>query len=383
MAISDILGGLFNSPALKVLMVGGRRCGKTSALAVMFDQLIKGKTNSFFTVADTTVIETKGEETQDTLTSKTTELKLFLEKPTTRTFLVDSDPTNYAWKYTCKLTLPGTSKRLEIEYTDVPGEWFRSGTQDQEINNYIAANDVFVVMVDTPYLMDNSEAMCDAVNCISDIHNSLTNINDQNGTKAKMVVFVPIKCEKWVMEGRIKEVVDKLKSAYRVPIQALSAYNKMSICILPIETAGNILFREFREAFLLNGNSKDDRCCQLSDKMVRMGDGSTKPLKTDDILNPDFEAVMVTLGIPRPYSWFYTNNRTATPGYAPRNCDQLALHILKFYVQKFQKENAWPNWMGWAGFITREEMLKKMAEINAANIIKNDVDGIEYLKKAY
>ena len=38
MAISDILGGLFNSPALKVLMVGGRRCGKTSALAVMFDK---------------------------------------------------------------------------------------------------------------------------------------------------------------------------------------------------------------------------------------------------------------------------------------------------------------------------------------------------------
>ena len=383
MAISDILGGLFNSPALKVLMVGGRRCGKTSALAVMFDQLIKGKTNSFFTVADTTVIETKGEETQDTLTSKTTELKLFLEKPTTRTFLVDSDPTNYAWKYTCKLTLPGTSKRLEIEYIDVPGEWFRSGTKDQEINNYIAATDVFVVMVDTPYLMDNSETMCDAVNCISDIHNSLTNINDQNGTKAKMVVFVPIKCEKWVMEGRIKEVVDKLKSAYRVPIQALSAYNKMSICILPIETAGNILFREFKDAYLLNGNKPEDRCCQLSDKMVRIADGSTKNLRVNDTLNPDPDAIMGTLGIMRPYAWYYANNKSKTPGYAPRNCDQLALHILKFYVQKFQKENAWPNWMGWAGFITREEMLKKMAEINAANIIKNDVDGIEYLKKAY
>ena len=115
MAFTDILSGLFSSPALKVLMVGGRRCGKTSALAVMFDQMIKGKTNNFFTVADTTVIETKGDETQDTLTSKTTGLKLFLEKPTTNTFLVDSEPTNYDWKYTCKLTLPGTSKRLEIE----------------------------------------------------------------------------------------------------------------------------------------------------------------------------------------------------------------------------------------------------------------------------
>ena len=383
MAIKDIFGGLFDSPALKVLMVGGRRCGKTSALAVMFDQLIKGKTNEFFTVADTTVIETKGPETQDTLTSKTTGLKLFLEKPTTKTFLVDSDATLFDWKYTCKLTLPGTSKRLEIEFTDVPGEWFRSGTMDAEINQYVAANDVFVVMVDTPYLMDNSETMCDAVNCISDIHNSLTNINDQNGTKAKMVVFVPIKCEKWVKEGRLKEVVDKLKSAYRVPIQALSAYQKMTICILPIETAGNILFREFKDAYLLNGPSEKDRCCQLSEKLVRMADGQTRPLRTNDQLNPDLNAMMGTLGIMRPYAWYYANNKSETPGYAPRNCDQLALHILKFYVQKFQNENAWPNWLGRLGFITKEEMLKKMADINAANIIKNNTEGIEYLKKAF
>ena len=369
--------------ALKVLMVGGRRCGKTSALAVMFDQMINGAINNFFTVADATNYEKKGNESQDTLTSKTTGLQLFLEKPTSKTFLVDSKPTNFEWKYTCKLTLPGTRKRLEIEFTDVPGEWFRSGTKDDEINQYIAANDVFVIMVDTPYLMEESEAMCRAVNCISDIHNSLTNINDKNGTKAKMVVFVPIKCEKWVQEGRINEVVDKLKSAYRVPIQALLAYKKMSICILPIETAGNILFREFKDAYLLNGAEPWNRCCQLSDNMVRMADGTPRPLRANDILNPDPDAVMGTSGIIRPYAWYYANNKSATPGYAPRNCDQLALHILKFYIQKFQNENSWPVWMGWAGFITSREMLRKMEEINAANIIKNDVDGIEYLKKAY
>ena len=153
--------------------------------------------------------------------------------------------------------------------------------------------------------------------------------------------------------------------------------------LMGIETAGNILFREFKEALLLNGNSLRDRCCQLSEKMVRMENGSTRHIRTSDILNPDFNAVMGTLGIPRPYAWYYANNKSENPGYAPRNCDQLALHILKFYVQKFQNENAWPDFMGWAGFITKEEMLKKMAEINAANIIKNDVDGIEYLKKAY
>ena len=54
--------------ALKVLMVGGRRCGKTSALAVMFEQMISGATNEFFTVSDSTKYETKENETQDTLT---------------------------------------------------------------------------------------------------------------------------------------------------------------------------------------------------------------------------------------------------------------------------------------------------------------------------
>ena len=372
--------------ALKVLMVGGRRCGKTSALAVMFEQMISGATNDFFTVSDSTKYETKGNEAQDTLTKKSTELKMFLEKPNTKTFLVDSAPTNSDWKYKCKLNIPGTTKALEIVYTDVPGEWFRSGTYDEEINRNVAEHDVFVVMVDTPYLMETSESMCDAVNCISDIHTALTHINNNEGKSAKMVVFVPIKCEKWVKEGRIKEVTDKIKEAYRTPIKALMAYEKMSICILPIETAGNILFREFKDAYVLNGNEPKDRCCQLSDKMVRMGDGTTKTLKANDKLNPDMKAVMGTLGIPRPYSWFYTNNKSATSGYAPKNCDQLALHILKFCVQKCQMEDAWGRIIGtlFGRFvITKEEMLRKMAEINAANIIKNDVDGIEYLKKAY
>lgn len=367
--------------ALKVLMVGGRRCGKTSALAVMFEQMINGVINNFFTVSDATVYETKEGDTQDTLTSKTTELKLFLEKPTTKTFLVDSNPNIHDWKYACKLALRGTPrKHFEIEYTDVPGEWWRSGTHDEEINNYVAQHDVFVVMVDTPYLMETSAAMCDAVNCISDIHNALTNINDQKGTKAKMVVFVPIKCEKWVKDGKIKEVVDKLKSAYSVPIKALSAYSKMSICILPIETAGNILFREFRDAFLLNGNLPKDRCCQLSNTKVRMADGSTKELRENDKLNPDINAILGTLGIPRQYSWFYAKNS----GYEPRNCDQLALHILKFYVQKFQRENArGVIWTILFGGISRNEMLQKMQEIHVSGIIKENVDGIEYLKKAY
>lgn len=44
---------------LKVLMVGGRRCGKTSALASMFEQMINGEVKNYFTVSDRTHLETK------------------------------------------------------------------------------------------------------------------------------------------------------------------------------------------------------------------------------------------------------------------------------------------------------------------------------------
>lgn len=47
---------------LKVLMMGGRRCGKTSALASLFDQMIHGKTNEFLTVCDKTILEEKNGE---------------------------------------------------------------------------------------------------------------------------------------------------------------------------------------------------------------------------------------------------------------------------------------------------------------------------------
>ena len=60
---------------LKVLMMGGRRCGKTSALASLFDEMSNGKVKNYFTVTDSTVLETKGFEKQDSLGSKTLELQ--------------------------------------------------------------------------------------------------------------------------------------------------------------------------------------------------------------------------------------------------------------------------------------------------------------------
>ena len=397
--------------ALKVLMVGGRRCGKTSALAVMFDQMINGVTRNFFTTSDATHYETKDGERQDTVTSKVLELKRFLHGRNTKTFLSDAGPNINEWKYKIKMQIPGTNRNLEIEYLDVPGEWFRTGAIDEhdgtlyaeKINLRFKEYDVFVIMVDTPYLMETPEYIYDPANCISDIKNNITFIDNTHpapslggilghllagiSTYAKMVVFVPIKCEKWVKESKLNEVVERLKDAYNTMITALSAYEKMSICILPIETAGNIHFSEMQEALKLNGNDLKDRCCKVSGKMVRMQDGTMRTLKEGDILNIDMDSVMGNTGIIRPYAWYHVDNNANPRGYAPHNCDQLTLHILKFYVQKVLNESPagilGRLWSIFFGGIRKEEMIAKLNQMEAAHVIKENVDGIEYIKRAF
>lgn len=121
--------------------------------------------------------------------------------------------------------------------------------------------------------------------------------------------------------------------------------------------------------------------------MVRMYDGSMKSLKEGDILNPDLDSVMGNTGIIRPYAWYHVDNNATPRGYAPHNCDQLTLHILKFYVQKAISEN--PGgflgglWAFFFGGIRKEEMIEKLNQMETAHVIKENVDGIEYLKRAF
>ena len=155
---------------LKVLMLGGRRCGKTSALSTMFGSIINGVINQYLTLADETILETKinddgKEEVQDALGSKSSELKHLLEKGDSATFIVDQNPTGCWWFYTLKLQEPGTNREMYIEFSDVPGEFCRKGNKhEQEVKDYIKTCDVFVVAIDTPYMMEAvnpSNKLCD------------------------------------------------------------------------------------------------------------------------------------------------------------------------------------------------------------------------------
>ena len=375
---------------IKVFMMGGRRCGKTSALASMFDQFVKGPANNFFTINNQTALEhdkkspiTGLQEDQDDLLSKKYELMDKLGKFNTSTFLVDSGPTYCEWTYTLRVSIPAHPRRkTTIDFIDCPGEFFQKGSYVPEIQQKMQECDVFVIVVDTPYLMEGGEGVAQAVNCVDSVQNFVSSIDNNGGQYAKMVMFVPIKCEKWIHEGRINEVVARIKKEYAVPIQTVSAYHRMNVCILPVETAGNIIFSELKDPYTITTGEGTEKCCKLTDKLVRLADGTGHAIADGDILNIDAQAVIPGTTMQRPHSWFHINpNADPTKLYAPHNCDQLPLHILSFMTKKMSVEGDGPIWAWIFGEISRREMETKMREIAQAHLIKEGVEGIVYLKK--
>lgn len=301
----------------------------------------------------------------------------------------------------------GTNRAFYINFRDVPGEYFRAGNgHEEEVRSYIKQCAVFIVVVDTPYLMESANPMnvlCNdghnmQVNRLEEIQSFLTSINKEDN-QAKMVIFCPVKCEKWYNAGRIGEVNSRLMEVYKTPIEDLKGYKKMDISIVPVLTAGNIEFVEQKKAFVLIDNPKniklDDlrndegliRCCKQTTKLLRLSDGHPYTVNGDDIVNEDPEAALTGTRLARPYSWFKTrfHSDPSLNGYHPVNCEQLVFHITRFMLAKHDDER---NIFGWLrevfGGIDPKELKRIIKEMQIQGIIKDSKEyGIVHIKSAY
>lgn len=373
--------------------MGGRRCGKTSALASLFDQMQHGKTNEFLTVSDQTISEEKDGEKKESLVKKRMELKHFIDHGKNNTFLADLGPTNHYWKYVLQIQIPGTDRRMDMEFIDGNGEFFEAGSRHHnETVAFVKECDVFVVVVDTPYLMEGSDVEAESANIVDSIHTFLMQIDRQNGRKSKQVIFVPIKCEKWVKEGKIDDVVKAVEEKYNATIKDLMVSNKTEISIIPIETAGDIVFAELKKPYILFNTStnKQTRCARVSDRKVMLPDGMHRTIADDEVLNEDLEGVFKfgeeVSDIMRPNAWFQLWHKPKA-AYAPNNCEQLPLHIVRFMFNK-KKSEALDGLLGFLarfffGTMTARDMQKALDDLSQANLIKDSGEGIKILKKCF
>lgn len=380
---------------LKVLMMGGRRCGKTSALASLFDQMKNTPAiYELLTVADKTKLLPKNvdglPEKQESLNNKKLELQHFLQQYNPSDFLVDKGPTRNWWLYNMQISLAGTRKTMNMEFRDSAGEFFdHGGSHTEETMQYVNDCDVFVIVVDTPYLMHNDDAVVCAANVTDSIHTFISSIDEKADSKLepKLVLFVPIKCEKWLHEGKIHEVNEKIRNAYAPTLSYLASRENTEISIIPIETAGGIEFSEMREPYIIvSSDGMIRKCSKVTDKIAILSDGKMYQVKPEDVLEEDPEGVFKfdeeELCIKRPSSWFH--HISQKPKYAPYNCEQIALHILRFMLNKARKNQNNNKIIQFFrnvfGAITLADLNNTIVELTNRGLIKDTGDGIERIK---
>lgn len=276
-----------SSKHVDVMMFGGRRTGKTSVLAAMqacFDETL-GKDNLMITpVGDDTllIIEEKQREMQEYYHNKK------------RGLVPDDKPTSDLNEYTFGIKLKNKSGQegmMTINFIDYPGEWLGNDRENKEhrtqINENLLKSNVIIIAIDTPYLMEGTRTnSAEEIGKYNDRRNYSQRINqiikeiEVNKNEPKMILFVPLKCEKYREEGKLDVVATKIKKAYKGIFDFFDGPNKggAEIAIVPIMTMGNVYFNHF---------SRDDEGEIILDEKWKTPKEALYYFSNEDVYGPE------------------------------------------------------------------------------------------------
>lgn len=249
-----------------ILMIGPRRVGKSSVLSAMLKSIERLNEQTGLTFeADS--------DTKKIMRSKLSALEMLYvmhaKEPETpfstllgeENGIVYSAMTGNAIPYRFDFSLAKKKKETyTVEFTDIPGEQMESDLQAEGstvVERYMKSN-VIIVAVDSPALMEGRERddvgeFHRMVNIPDSIYNVISvadcRIREQLTKKQKMgpkmILFVPLKCEKYYHEGMMDELNRRIKSGYGNVFSFLEICPEYTVAITPILTLGDIVFDSY------------------------------------------------------------------------------------------------------------------------------------------
>lgn len=226
---------------INIMMVGGRRCGKTSILASMvecFEEKMKD-TGIDIAVDDFTtlkVLEKKSREAQD----------YFKLRNKKKPFFTPDDTPSQDWAtYTFNISTKGRNSDISVKFTDYPGEFLE--TQMDRIVKEFAHSRILIVAIDTPHMMEEDQIFDDRRNIERRVTEMIKMAKFADKDRGPgLVLFVPLKCERYRNEGRMDEVAAQIKKSYSPLLNYLMrSDNRITAAITPIYTLGGAAFSQF------------------------------------------------------------------------------------------------------------------------------------------
>ena len=168
--------------------------------------------------------------------------------------------TNKEEPFEFELGIKGGNPIVNIDIRDFPGEYLQN--RADVVRQFMSESEIILLAIDSVYLMENGGEMNEEVNKVEMVTRFLTEYGDK--TRNKMVLLVPLKCEKYYIEGRIENVTRNIQEKYSKLIDAMGNNNNACV-ITPIETLGNVVFDYFEDNNRGNEPSKTARYCYYGD----------------------------------------------------------------------------------------------------------------------
>lgn len=222
---------------LNVCMLGARGVGKTTVLTAIFNE-----TNGSKGLSSTSkIVLSPKDETRKILSDRKRELaEVFDEKKNFSNAGIKA--TSGASSYYFEFGLLGKVPCVDLTIEDFPGEFLH--TDKEHVNKSLAEASAIMIAIDTPYLMEENGKYNDAKNQISLIYEYLKE-NLKEVTESKLIMFVPLKCEKYFYKGEMQLVNEQIRKHYAGIIDLYKSNEKVGMAITPILTLGDVEFSHF------------------------------------------------------------------------------------------------------------------------------------------
>lgn len=232
--IESIFGKARKKPMeLKVCMMGPRAVGKTSILTAIFsdsEQSLSADTNLQFCPVGPTadqLIERRR------LFNAIFHDKVQITDEPASGQTATPDVTPFDFKFGLKGAV--TANLIDVSIKDFPGEYVSSRPND--VQEFINESTAIFIAVDTPYLMEHGGKYAEGRNQIKKITEFM---KSASLSEERLVLIVPLKCERYFYDKRMPEVLSKIKEYYSDLIKYLSDSLKICCAVTPILTLGGV-----------------------------------------------------------------------------------------------------------------------------------------------
>lgn len=239
-------------PIMKVCMMGPTAVGKTTVLTAVFNE-------TQTSILGTSLNLTAKGETNAALTERLRMLKVIFARKVEISDNSDKSPeliassgmvaTSHESTFEFAFGHLGKEPIIDIMIKDFPGEDVVKKKND--VIEFIKESQCVFIAIDTPHMMEREGEFNEIKNKpkqITELFESAVGSIDSE----KLILFIPLKCEKYFHENRMGEVRAKVEKVYGDLIKLLSDTGKVCCCVSPIQTLGNVEFNDF--TYDENGN---------------------------------------------------------------------------------------------------------------------------------